>query len=266
MRWASNQPESFMTESREHELRNAASILIDKRTLGETVADLSPELQPVEMDEIYFVQDLVAAAFGPVGGYKIGAPTPDASPSFAPMPAAWINPSGSTLSGPHWRLRVLEAEIAFLVGTDLPPRETPYSREEVLAAMASCHPAIEVLESALTEPTKAARGSSQGDISMNGGFVPGPAVKNWQSIDFSQERVTVTVNGEVLVERVGSNTSGDFLRLLPFLANEGAARTGGLKRGQWITTGSWTGNTPVGAGAHCVAEFATAGKAELTFA
>ncbi|SEF53695.1 2-keto-4-pentenoate hydratase [Bryocella elongata] len=255
-----------MTENREHALRNAASILIDTRTVGQTVTDLPVELQPVDMDEIYFVQDLVASAFGPVGGYKIGAPTPDAAPFFAPMPEAWINPNGATLSGPHWRFRALEAEIAFLVGEDLPPRETPYSREEVLAAMASCHPAIEVLESALADPIKAARGSSMGDLQMHGGFVPGPAVKDWQSIDFTKERVTVTVNGEVLVERVGSNTSGDFLRLLPFLANEGAARTGGLKRGQWITTGSWTGNTPVAAGSHCVAEFSTAGKAELTFA
>lgn len=255
-----------MTESREHALRNAASILIDCRSVDHTIADLPTELQPVELDEIYFVQDLIAAALGPIGGWKIGAPTADATPSFAPMPADWINPGGSVLSGPHWRLRVLEAEIAFLVGQDLPPRDTPYTLAEVLDAIASCHPAIEVLESALTEPGKAARGSSQGDLSMNGGFVPGPAIENWQAIDFTKERVTLTVNGDILSDRTGSNTSGNLLRLLPFLANEGAARTGGLKRGQWITTGSWTGNTPAAPGSHCVAEFATAGKVELTFA
>jgi 2-keto-4-pentenoate hydratase len=255
-----------MTESREQALRRAASILIEARTSGQTITDLPVELQPVDQDEMYFVQDLVAAAFGPIGGWKIGASAPDATPAFAPMPAAWINPDGANLSGPHWRYRALEAEIAFLVGQDLPPRATPYTRDEVLAAMASCHPAIEVLESALTTPAEAARGSSQGDLQVHGGFVPGSAVDNWQTLDFAKERVTITVNGDVLADRVGSNTSGDLLRLLPYLANEGAARTGGLKRGQWITTGSWTGNTPVDAGANCVAEFATAGKVQLTFA
>ncbi len=51
----------------------------------------------------------------------------------------------------------------------------------------------------------------------------------------------LAVDGMVRVERTGSNTSGDLMRLVPWLANEGAVRTGGLKAGQWITTGSWTG-------------------------
>jgi 2-keto-4-pentenoate hydratase len=70
----------------------------------------------------------------------------------------------------------------------------------------------------------------------------------------------------VRVERTGSNTSGDLLRLLPYLANEGAVRTGGLRRGQWITTGSWTGNTLGFAGSVVDVEFSTAGNASLRFA
>ena len=70
----------------------------------------------------------------------------------------------------------------------------------------------------------------------------------------------------VRVERTGSNTSGDLLRLLPYLANEGAARTGGLEAGQWITTGSWTGNTPAGPGSAVEASFAHAGRVSLRFA
>jgi 2-keto-4-pentenoate hydratase len=53
--------------------------------------------------------------------------------------------------------------------------------------------------------------------------------------------------------------------MLPYLANEGAARTGGLRAGQWITTGSWTGNTPAGAGSHAEACFAHAGCVTLRF-
>ena len=86
------------------------------------------------------------------------------------------------------------------------------------------------------------------DLQMHGGFVYGKAVPNWQSIDFSKENVSLAVDGAVRVERTGSNTSGDFIRLLPWLANEGSSRTGGLKKGDWITTGSWTGLTLASAG------------------
>src|SRR5580698_10412329 len=105
----------------------------------------------------------MAAVLGPVGGWKVGAPTPEAVPIYAPMPKAWIVPSGATLAGPH-RYRGLEAEIAFVMGEDLPPREKPYSREEVVAAIASCHPVIEVLETGLTDPPKAEKLSAVADL------------------------------------------------------------------------------------------------------
>ena len=68
------------------------------------------------------------------------------------------------------------------------------------------------------------------------------------------------------VERTGSNTAGDLLRLIPWLANEGAVRSGGLRAGQWITTGSWTGNTPADSTSSVIAEFTKAGRVDLRFA
>ncbi|HZL25792.1 MAG TPA: 2-keto-4-pentenoate hydratase, partial [Acidobacteriaceae bacterium] len=173
---------------------------------------------------------------------------------------------GTTLSGERFMFRGLEAEIAFLVGEDLPPRATPYTREEVLAAMASCHPAIEELESAFVDPLTTTRNCQLADLQMHGGFIYGSAFADWRQADFSKEHVTLAVDGSVRVERTGSNTSGDLLRLLPYLANEGAARTGGLRRGQWITTGSWTGNTLGFAGSTVDVEFSTAGNVSLRFA
>ncbi|PMV16512.1 2-keto-4-pentenoate hydratase, partial [Pseudomonas sp. FW305-3-2-15-C-TSA2] len=73
-------------------------------------------------------------------------------------------------------------------------------------------------------------------------------------------------DGAVRVERTGSNTAGDLMRLLPWLANEGASRTEGLRKGDWITTGSWTGNTLAAAGSTAEARFSTAGVVALRFA
>ena len=253
-----------MTGAREAELLEAANLLLDARRTLTPITDLPVALQPVSMDEVVFVQDTIAEAYGAVGGWKVGAATPEATPMAAPMPASWMAASGAMLTG-H-RFRGVEAEIAFLLKSDLPPRSNPYTYEEVYAAVAGCHPAIEVLESGLIDPTTAAKISMMADLQMHGGFVYGAAFPGWEAVDFPQERVTLVIDGTVRMERTGSNTAGNLLRLLPWLANEGSARTGGLHAGQWITTGSWTGNTPALPGSSVNAEFAAVGRVDLRFA
>ena len=255
-----------MTGPEELRIIDAADALLNARRTSRFLSDLPSNLQPQSIDEAYAIQDRMMAALGDIGGWKIGAPSPDAPPMFAPMPLAWIAATDSTLAGERWRFRGLEAEIAFLVGNDLPPRAQPYTREETLAAMASCHPAIEVLESAFIDPSQATPFAKNADLQLHGGFVYGPALSNWQSIDFTKEKVILACDGVVRVERTGSNTAGDFFRLLPWLANEGAARTGGLRKGQWITTGSWTGNTLASPGSVIEVKFSTAGRVDLRFA
>jgi 2-keto-4-pentenoate hydratase len=254
----------MMTGEREKQLMSAAAMLLDARRTNTPIEDLPVDLRPVTLDEAYFVQDRLAIAYGEIGGWKVGAPTADATPMFAPMPWAWIASNNALLGGRH-RFRGLEAEIAFLIGKDLPSREKAYSRDEVEAAITSCHPAIEVIESGLADPLQATKLSMVADLQMHGAFVYGAAVADWQRIDFSKERVTLAVDGVVRVERTGSNTSGDLRRLLPWLANEGAARTGGLKAGQWVTTGSWTGVSLAIAGSQVDVDFSTAGGVHLRF-
>ncbi|XBH11742.1 fumarylacetoacetate hydrolase family protein [Edaphobacter paludis] len=251
--------------AQERQMMNAADMLLDARRTNRPLVELPADVRPQTVEEAYLVQDKMSWAYEAIGGWKVGAPTGDAEPMFAPMPAAWISCSGCEMRGRTHRYRGIEAEIAFLMGEDLPPRNTPYSRDEVLDAIASCHPAIEVLETAFIDPMQVARLSMIADLQLHGGFVYGPACPDWQRIDFSQEHVTLAVDGAVRVERTGSNTSGDLLRLLPFLANEGAARTGGLKRGDWITTGSWTGCTVASPGSAVDVQFSTVGKVNLRF-
>jgi 2-keto-4-pentenoate hydratase len=256
----------MISGSREKDMMEAANLLLDARRTHTPIADLPPELQPTSLEEVARVHEEMALAYGDIGGWKIGAPSLEATPFFAPMPRAWMAADGAVLSGPSFRYRVLEAEIAFLLGADLPPRTTPYTREEVVAAIASCHPIIEELESGLIDPKAANNLSALADLQMHGGFIYGPACADWKSIDFATETVTLSIDGKVEVQRTGSNTSGDLYRLLPYLASQGAARTGGLKAGQWITTGSWTGNTPAPRGSQAEAVFGHAGKVSLRFA
>ena len=259
----------MISPPRTAELHSAAGLLLEARSTGSPLADLPESLQPASPEEACFVQDAMARALEPGGvrAWKVGASSPDAEPMFGPMISAWIAASGSLLGEPRHRWRGVEAEIAFLVGQDLPPSAEPYTREQIVAAIASCHPAIEELESGLADPLKVARLTANADLLSHGGFVYGPAVPNWQQIDFANESVSLSIDGTVRVQRTASNTAGtDLLRLLVYLANQGAARTGGLQRGTWITTGSWTGNTLASPGSKVDAIFSTAGSVSLSFA
>lgn len=262
-RTAFEQAREAVSAARKAVLMDAAGLLMDARRTQQPMEELPAEMRPTSMAEAYVVQDTMAAAFGEIGGWKVGAPTGEAEPMSAPMPKSKIAPGGVVMRA--MRYRGLEAEVAFLLGRDLPARSQAYTRDEVLAAVQSCHPAIEVLESGLTDPMKAERMSMIADLQMHGGFVFGPAVAEWRSIDLMKETVTLAVDGSVRVEKTGSNTSGDLLRLLPYLANEGAARTGGLRAGQWITTGSWTGNIQATARASVDVVFSRLGRVGLRF-
>jgi 2-keto-4-pentenoate hydratase len=72
------------------------------------------------------------------------------------------------------------------------------------------------------------------------------------------------VNGSVAVHHPRwSNPAGDPVRLLAWLANEGARSLGGLRAGQWVTTGSCTGTVMVAPGTVVVAELSGLGRAEV---
>ncbi len=256
-----------ITGARESVLYKTADALLNARRTGVAIADLPADLQPVDENEAFLVQDVMARAYGAVGGWKIGARGADAEPFFAPMPAAWIGQNGSTFEGPMYRLNGVECEIAFLLGKDLPPRGAAYTLDEVIAAIASCHPAIEIIESAFADTTKVSRPASFADMQIHGGFVAGPAIADWQTIEWAAEKVALIVDGAVRVEKTGSNPGGtDLLRFLVYLANEGAARTHGLHAGQFVTTGSWTGVTWAMNDSSVMAEFEHAGSASVAFA
>ncbi len=256
-----------ITAAREAVLLQTADTLLTARRTHVPIEDLPPALTPADEAEAFAVQDMVAQAYGPVGGWKIGAAGPEGVPFFAPMPAGWMGENGALFRGINHRLFGVEAEIAFQIGQNLQPSATPYTRDEVISAISGCHPAIEILESAFVDPMAVPRANMLADLQMHGGFVAGPTVPQWQEIDWANEQVVLTIDGAVRVEDRGTSPGGpDLIRLLLFLANEGSARTGGLKRGDWITTGSWTGASWAAAGAEAVAHFSRAGRVSLMFA
>jgi 2-keto-4-pentenoate hydratase len=242
-----------------HSVSEAARFLRAAR-LGTPIAALPEALRPADTHAAYAIQRALLADQA-IGGWKVGL-GPHGSMLCAPMPAAGIVASPATLG--RGRLRGIEAEVSFRLGADLPSRIAPYGREEVIAALETAHPSIEVLESAYADPDAVDQLSRLADLIMHGGFVFGPGVVGWRELDFGAMTVTQTINGAAL-QRTG-NPAGDMIRLVVWLADEGARWAGGLRAGQIVTCGSWTGKTLAAPGARASVAFPGLGEASVAFA
>lgn len=251
------------------DLAAAAAALLEARRSRQWLRELPAGARPQTAEEVAEIQALVAAGLaeaglGPIAGWKVGAANPQAEPSGVPLHAGQLRFDATPYAAAEFNLTGIEAEIGYRLAADLPPREAPYSREEVLAAIATLHPTIELVDSrferlAITDPL-----SHAADQVNHGGLVVGPAVQDWQAIDPPNTPVRLTFNGKVAVEHVGGNSAGEPIRLIQWLANGGAKRFGGLKAGMVITTGSCTGLLLVPAGTEVRAEFTGVGVVETS--
>ena len=239
-----------------------AARLLEARRTGAILA-VAPEDVPQTEAAAYAVQHTVAATLGPIGGWKVGAAGPDGSPSGAPLPASGIVEAPARLPA-QFSDRLVEAEIAFRLARDLPPRGAAYTREEVVAAIGSCHPVIEVVQWRIEDWRPAPANLKLADNAGHGGLVVGETVSHWQAIDFTTLGVTQEIEGQAPKHGIG-NPAGDMIRLVVWLANEGAVWAGGLRAGQIVTCGSWTGVTEAAVEAPVVVTFAGLPPVRLTF-
>lgn len=230
--------------------------------------DFPAALRPLDAAQAYAVQDAVVRERGEIAGWKVGAASPQALPARAALTrdSLWAAPDGQALHVPGAGFAVMgvEAELVYELGIDLPERPTPYSAAEVLAAMASVRAAIEVCDTRFAAWAQQGEWSRLADQACHGALIVGSGTADVAAVQPLAQGVSLSVNGAVAVQHATwSNPAGDPLRLLTWLANEGARSLGGLCAGQWVTTGSCTGTVLVAPGTVVVADFPGLGRAEL---
>src|SRR5262249_9559293 len=133
----------------------ASDLLFELWQTGAVTDGLPPELRPTSRADAYAVQALIEARSGkPLFGWKIAATSKAGQahigvdgPIAGRLLAERAFASGATLRFGRSGMRVIEAEFAFRFARDLPPRERAYDVGEVLDAVASLHPAIEIPDS-----------------------------------------------------------------------------------------------------------------------
>ncbi|MBP2301025.1 2-keto-4-pentenoate hydratase [Azospirillum picis] len=247
-------------------LSEAVEALLAARRNRQPLNALPDSALPANLDDAYAIQAGVARRLGPVTAWKVGAAGPDAEPSCAPINAATLFFDTGRLPAAMFNVIGIEAEVVYRFARDLPLRDEPWTREEVLDAVGSVHPGFEICDTRFARYGSLDPLSHLADQANHGALIVGPSVANWRLIDPAKQRLTLAVDGRVVVDVVGGNSAVDTVRLLVWLANVGSRAFGGLHAGDTVTTGSCTGTVFIQPGSRSVARFADLGPIELTVA
>ena len=243
-----------------------AALLMDAHTSGRQFeAATSPA--PATAQDAYAVQDRVFAALYPGqrgGAWKVGGTSPDAECTAAPIPSASLHASPARVPAKGFHMIGIESEIAFRLGRDLPPRATPYSDEDIAAAVSEALVTIELCDTRLSNWKDTSALWRLADFQLNAALVIGSARQDWRAIDFTRQRVELWIDGALAKEATGVHPYGNPIGLLPWLAAHCGSRCGGLHAGDIITTGTWTGMQFVQPGAEVITRFPGIGEAGVT--
>lgn len=249
----------------------AARLLVASRRRHESVPGLP---QVLSFDDAYAVQAAFRELWGDqVVGHKVGcsseqsqrlvnSPGPIAGSLF--REALWEEPA--TIPAARFFVPGVEAEFGFRLGADLPVRSTPYSREEVSAAVDAVVPLIEICDTRLSDWRSRRIEEITADNAFNGGVVVGKAFEGWCSLDLANHVVTVSIDGERKGEGTGALVLGHPLIALTWLANDLSRRGSGLRAGNLVAAGTCTGLHFVSPRSTVVADFgAELGQVTIRF-
>jgi 2-keto-4-pentenoate hydratase len=244
--------------------QQAAQLLIATRNGGPAVP--WRDIVPTDRAGAYAIQDATLAAIGPIAGWKVGAKGPHVEPHCAPLPVSGIHASGVTLTGPAWRWRCVEVEIAFRLGRDLDPKGKLLAPAELAQAFDAVLPVMEVVESRLADGHTADPLVQLADLQCHGALVLGnPSMLAPAQVDLRTLEASLSFGSISAAHTRGGNPAQDVWRLLAWLALHCAERGQPLSAGQIVTTGSCTGllNAPMDATVR--GDIAGAGAVELRF-
>jgi 2-keto-4-pentenoate hydratase len=212
---------------------------------------LPEDLAPRSVTEAYAIQsELVGMRgrdLGAVVGYKIALTTPamrkmvglDDSIAGDMLERTVLRSPASVHAGDYARLLV-EFEIAFELGEDLPAVGAPYTREKVAQAVAAAMPALELADDRNADYAQLPANALMliADNAWNEGAVLGAPAADWKEIDLGALKGVASVDGKVVGEGHGRDVMGHPLEALAWLANLRAGQGQMLKAGAFVSLGS----------------------------
>ncbi len=254
--------------------QRAADLLWDCWQQGRRLDHLPEDTRPSTRAEGYAVQACLERRTNALFGWKIAATSKVGQEHIAvdgPLAGRLlderIRPDGGEIPYGNNHMRVAEAEFAFRMAKDLVPRATPYSVEEVLVAVGTCHPAIEVPDSRYEDFTRVGAAQLIADNACAHYFVLGQAASDvWRSLDLVAHAVQARIDGGLTREGSGEKVLGDPRVALAWLVNELSGIGVTLAAGQVVTTGTCVVPLPIAPGDRVVADFGTLGSVSAVIA
>lgn len=252
--------------------RELARLLASLRREQRSQSGLPRHLVPPDKATAYRIAGMVAEELGwPVVGWKIAAMKEEMqqalrtdSPIYGRV--YFLNETPHTVAHATLASPIPEVEYQAKLGRDLPPREKPYSVEEVTDAVASLHPGLELAECRfIHDPSFPPLPAILADGAGSGTIIYGPAIDDWRNRDIAGQETTLSSDGRPRRKGTAAAALDHPMIPLTWLANE-LSRTGvGLKAGQMVSTGTLTGMLAPKQGETFVADFGPFGSVTLSF-
>ena len=256
----------------------AAQVIWSHWQSGQVLSTLPEACRPLSAEQGYAAQAQLPAVSGrTVVGWKIAATSTNgqkhinvSGPLAGRLLSGQVFDSGATVPSQGNRMRVAEPEFAFAMGQDLPPQSAPYTPEQVMAAVATLHPAIEVPDSRLEPFTAAGEAQLLADNACARHFVLGPAAPDlWRTVDLSTYPVHARVDQgqqpRYSREGTGANVLGAPRIALTWLANQLSSLGITLGKGQVVTTGTCMVPLELEPGDTATADYGPLGGVSMTF-
>ena len=195
-------------------------------------------LVPRDLAAAYAAQAQLALALGAkVAGWKVGI-RPDGTPMAAPIYEHLVQSSGAIRSLPGVGPLVVEVELALRLDDDLPIRAEPYTRDEVAGAVGEVLIGIEFIHWRFASDEPPPFLAFLADNLGNAGYVTGGATRDFRSLDLSRRRCRVSIDAALAHDRIGGHPQGDPFAPVIACLGQGLLGIGGLRAGQFVTTGS----------------------------
>lgn len=238
---------------------------------------LPNDLVPRDLDEATLMQDAAADRIGQrCVGWKLGLTNTHAQTTLGfPHPftgrlfADMVQRSPARFSMAQFVQPLMETEIAFRMGSGLPPRNSAYEEEEVLAAVETALVGVEIADSRTSGTWPFPIPVLAADNGATGGFVVGPDIPDWRKRALEAIPATLEFDGTQVSGPVAEAARTLPIPVLVWGINALSRRGIGVQAGDIIATGSTcvprTFNSPVTAVArfeglgeiHIVVEAAT---------
>ena len=225
--------------------------IAQRRIARRSVADLPVALKPQTEDAGYRAQAAVlerlsAHGFGARVGWKVGFTTPqmrahlgvDVPLGGAMLAGGRVEPGATIRHADYCRIGI-ECEIAMMLGASLGGPGRTVEPAEAAAAVASIHPAIELVDDRYAGEYRAFGVPAMlADNIFHAGFAIGAAVDGWRAIDLAAVRGVTRANGIVRGEGRGADVQGHPMASLAWLANRLSALGHRIEAGDLVLTGS----------------------------